>query len=59
MRNLPLKNFLYMMTLEQFTAIDLTHMLSGAYSSMFLADLGAKTIKAAANQNHAMLGNPK
>jgi crotonobetainyl-CoA:carnitine CoA-transferase CaiB-like acyl-CoA transferase len=33
------------MALEQFTILDLTHMLSGPYGSMLLADLGARTIK--------------
>lgn len=33
------------MTLEHITVIDLTHMLSGPYGTMLLADLGARTIK--------------
>ena len=33
------------MALEHITVIDLTHMLSGPYGTMLLADLGARTIK--------------
>lgn len=33
------------MALEHLTVLDLTHMLSGPYGSMLLADLGARTIK--------------
>ena len=33
------------MALEHLTILDLTHMLSGPYGSMLLADLGARTIK--------------
>lgn len=33
------------MALEHLTVIDLTHMLSGPYGTMLLADLGARTIK--------------
>lgn len=33
------------MALEHITVIDLTHMLSGPYGAMLLADLGARTIK--------------
>ena len=33
------------MTLEHITVIDLTHMLSGPFGTMLLADLGARTIK--------------
>lgn len=33
------------MALENITVIDLTHMLSGPYGTMLLADLGARTIK--------------
>ena len=33
------------MALEHLTVLDLTHMLSGPYGTMLLADLGARTIK--------------
>ncbi|WP_198971172.1 CaiB/BaiF CoA transferase family protein [Xylophilus sp. ASV27] len=33
------------MALEHITVLDLTHMLSGPYGAMLLADLGARTIK--------------
>ncbi|MCD2512412.1 CaiB/BaiF CoA transferase family protein [Comamonas endophytica] len=33
------------MTLEHITVLDLTHMLSGPYGTMLLADMGARTIK--------------
>jgi len=33
------------MAIEHLTILDLTHMLSGPYGSMLLADLGARTIK--------------
>jgi crotonobetainyl-CoA:carnitine CoA-transferase CaiB-like acyl-CoA transferase len=33
------------LALEHITVLDLTHMLSGPYGSMLLADLGARTIK--------------
>ena len=33
------------MALEHITVLDLTHMLSGSYGTMLLADLGARTIK--------------
>jgi crotonobetainyl-CoA:carnitine CoA-transferase CaiB-like acyl-CoA transferase len=47
------------MALEKFTVLDLMHMLPGPYGSMLLVYRGARTIKAAADQNHAMLGSPK
>jgi len=33
------------LTLEHITVLDLTHMLSGPYGTMLLADMGARTIK--------------
>ena len=33
------------LALEHITVLDLTHMLSGPYGTMLLADLGARTFK--------------